>query len=148
GAAYTHDVMPVHRLVRWECGVDSAGPRGLGGQRVGRRPVALDHSRRRVRRAGGLLDTVERAYVLHEAPAQPLVPTHPIDVDSVSLCGVDAHVEGDVLTLVDTGGGRITLDLAHRVRRCAAKRDLPLARPRLLVLHHDRIALSRGRCWR
>ena len=105
--------------------------------------MALDHSRRRVRRTGGLLDTVERAHMLHQAPPQPLVPTHPIDVDGVSLCGVDAHVESDVLALVDAGGGRIPLDLAFCVRPPQA--DPPLARPGLLILDHDRIALSRRR---
>src|SRR5439155_2826978 len=116
------------------------GPRGLGSQRVGWRPLALDHSCRRVRRAGGLLDTAEGTYVLHQAGSQPLVPTHPIDVDSVSLRRVDAHVEGNVLTLVDARGGGIALDLAHCVRTHAGKRNAPPARPGLLVLDHDRIA--------
>src|SRR5689334_19419186 len=106
--------------------------------------MALDHSRGRIRRAGGLLNAIERSYVLHQAPRQPLIPTHPIDVNGVGLRGVNSHVESNVSALVDAGCGGITFDLAYSVRRREAG-DLPLARPGLLVLDHDRIALSRRR---
>ena len=84
---------------------------------------------------------VDRAYVLHEAPAQSLVPTDTIDVDGVGLRRVGAHVERDVLALVDASGGRIPFDLAHGVRPRVARIEVPPGRPRLLVLHDDRIGL-------
>ena len=139
-----HDVVLVVLRVGQQREIDATGPRGLGGQCVARRPLALDHARGRVGRARGLLDTAERADVLHQARAQPLVPPEPIDVDRVRLCGVDTHVEGDVLTLVDARGGRIALDLAIGIRRPHTA-DLPLARPGLLILDHDGIVLGRRR---
>src|SRR5262249_34667601 len=92
------------------------------------------------RRLAGALDWTD---VLHEPPSQALVPTYSVDVDGVGLCRVHAHVEGDVLALVDTGGGGVPLDLAHRVRTHAT--DLPRAGPRLLILDHDRVVSRRRR---
>src|SRR5207302_1324829 len=135
-----HDVVLIRLCVGQECDIDSAGPRGLGGQSIGGRPLAFDHSRRSIRWASGLQRTVEWADVLHEAPPQPLVPTHPIDVNRIGLRRVDAHIEGDVLTLVHASGGRITLDLAPGVRCRRAEVSPPLGRPGLLILDDDRVA--------
>src|SRR5207302_8586131 len=87
--------------VRQESEINSARPRSLRGQGVRCRPTAFDHSSRRVGRTGGLQDSVERPYVLHQAPSQPLIPTDPIDIDRVGLRRVNTHVKGDVLTFVD-----------------------------------------------
>src|SRR6266481_4443016 len=102
--------------------------------------MAFDHSCRPVGGAVGLLYAVEGTYVLHKVRPQPLVPAHPINIDGVTLCRVDAHVEGNVLTLVDAGGRGIALDLAHSVRPYGRKRNPPLARTGLLVFDNDRIA--------
>ena len=112
-----HDVVLELLRVGQECDIDSAGPRGLGRQSIGGRPLAFDHSRRRVCGASGLQRAVERADVLHQAPAQPLVPTHPIDVDRIGLRRVDAHIKSDVLALVDADRRCVPLDLARRVCR-------------------------------
>src|SRR5262245_59255207 len=88
--------------------------------------------------------------MLDQAPSKPLVPPDTIDVDGVGLGILDAHVESDVLALVGTGGGRITLDLAYRVspNPNAVRRDVPVHSPRLLIFNDDGIALSRRLAWK
>src|SRR5690348_8204788 len=101
--------------------------------------MALNHSRRRISRASRLFGTAERTDVLYQAPTQSLVPTHAIDVNGIGLRRADADVEGDVLALVDAGGGSVTFDLPAHVRRRRTPGNLPLARAGLLVFDHNRI---------
>ena len=51
--------------------------------------------------------------MLHEASTKALVPAHAEDVDAVRLGGIDSHVEGDGLTLVDAGSRGVALDLTY-----------------------------------
>ncbi len=139
-----HGVVAVALGIRQEGEIDSGRPRVLRRQRVGRRPAALDQSGRGVRRTGCLPDAAEGAGVGHQASAQALIPADPVDVDGVGLRRVDAHVERDVPALVDADGRRIALDLLGGVVRGTAPRDLPVRRPGLEVLDHDRVVRGGG----
>src|SRR6266700_3330267 len=77
--------------------------------------------------------------MLHEASAQPLVPTDPIYINGEGLRCIDANVEHDVLSLVHARGGCVTLDLADRVScHGLPKKSADLPRTRAgLILKYD-----------
>ena len=76
--------------------------------------------------------------MLHETAPKSLVPTNSVNINGIGLRRIHAHIESDLLALVDTCRGRIPLDLAVSV--VTPEIELPLICPGLLVLDHDRIA--------
>ena len=60
---------------------------------------------------GGGSVRIHRADVQAKARARARVPTEAVEIDGVALHGIDADKEGEVLILVDAGGGRVAFDL-------------------------------------
>src|SRR5438876_12274754 len=87
--------------------VDAGSPGNRHSQLKARGPVAIYEPGGCIDGAGRLVHTVERTYMLQEAPAEALIPAHTVKINVIGLGGINGHVRGDGFPPVDARSGGV-----------------------------------------